>query len=156
MTTFFKRGDRNRKQQDFDKEKIFVERCGQKINCFDAIQAANVDTNIYEVMKKYHCQEDTAAQLMQERGGEQGIYMDIVELQNKIQDVGDIQEVVEKANTMFEQLPAEIKQKYGNNPKEFYKAQEKIFKDLKELQEKQNTTSTEPGKENGGNVNETK
>lgn len=148
MTKFAKWGDRNRKQQDFDKEKIFVERCGQKINCFDAIQAANVDTNIYEVMKKYHCQQDEAAKLMQERGGEQGIYEDIVELQNQIQDLGDMQNVIQKATTMFEQLPADIKQKYGNNPVNFYKAQDQIFKDLQQNQTKP-TKNEDPNNNKG-------
>lgn len=156
MSKFAKLGDRNRKQQTFDKEKIFVERCGQKINCFDAIQAANVDTNIYDVMKKYHCVADDAIELMKSRSDEQGIYMDIAELQNQIQDIGDMQKIIQKAQTLFEQLPTEIKQKYGNNPIEFYQQQEKLFKDLNELKQKQNTKPTEQEKNNGGQVNETK
>lgn len=148
---FAKLGDRNRKQQEFDKEKIFVERCGQKINCFDAIQAANVDTNIYEVMKKYHCQQNDAIELMKERGGEQGIYMDIAELQNQIKDIGDVQKVMQRATMLFEQLPAEIKQKYGNNAVEFYNAQEKIFKDLEDLKKQTEPTKTETSTDEGKN-----
>ena len=127
----FKNMEPCRIQQEFDKEKIFVERCGEKINCFDAIQAANVDTNIYEVMKKYHCQVDEATELMQRRGGTQGIYADIVEMQENIKDFGDIKKVFDKANKLFEELPSEIKDKYGNNLEEFFKDQEKIAKQQK-------------------------
>lgn len=148
---FAKRGDRNRQQQDFDKEKIFVERCGQKINCFDAIQAANVDTNIYDVMRKYHCQQDEAVQLMQARGGEQGIYADVIELQRRIQDIGDVQQVMQRATMLFEQLPAEVKQKYGNDAITFYKSQDQIFKDLKQLDEQ-----TKPDNNKAGDTDEIK
>lgn len=126
---FGKRGDRTIVQQTFDKDKIFVEKAGKKINCYDAIQAANVDTDIYEVMKKYHCQEDTALQLMQERGGEKGIYQDIREIQENCEDIGDIIALQQQAQQMFEELPVEVKTKYGNDLTEFMKAQEKAEKD---------------------------
>lgn len=127
----FKNRERVRVQQSFDKEKIFVYKQGDKINCFDAIQAANVDTNIYDVMQKYHCQENEAMELMKARGGEQGIYTDIVELQNQIKDIGDVQAVAQKAQELFAQLPAEIKNKYGNDLTAFFKEQKKV-KEAKE------------------------
>lgn len=132
----FKNRERVKIQQSFDKEKIFVTKQGQKINCFDAIQAANVDTNIYDVMQKYHCQENEALELMKARGGEQGIYADIVELQNQIKDIGDVQAVAQKAQRLFEQLPTEIKSKYGNDLNEFFKEQKKA-KEAEELKKKQ-------------------
>lgn len=98
-------------------------------------------------MNKYHCQQDEAVQLMQARGGEQGIYADIVKLQNQIKDIGDVQQVMQQATMLFEQLPVEIKQKYGNNAVEFYKQQDKIFKDLQRQQAEQ--TKTEPTKTEG-------
>ena len=134
----FKNRERVRVQQSFDKEKIFVTKQGDKINCFDAIQAANVDTNIYDVMKKYHCQQDEAMELMKARGGEQGIYADIVELQNQIKDIGDVQAVAQKAQEMFDQLPAEIKSKYGNNLNDFFQEQKKVKEAEEKKQEKEN------------------
>lgn len=129
MTTkFAKYGDRNRKSQTFDRKNIFVEKCGKKINCYDAIQAANIDTNIYEVMKKYHCTEDQAAEYMKEKGGVQGVYADIRELQTKMQDIGDAIGLVQTAQQMFENLPVEVRKKYGHNLEVFLKEQEKARK----------------------------
>lgn len=46
-------GERIRKQQTFDPKKIFVEKCGQKINVYDSIQEASVDTDLYKTLEKY-------------------------------------------------------------------------------------------------------
>jgi len=143
----FKNRERCKIQQTFDKEKIFVEKCGNKINCFDAIQEANIDTNIYDVMKKYHCVQDEALEIMKAKGGTEGVYLDIVELQNQIKDIGDIQRVAQQAQTMFEQLPNEIKQKYGNNLEDFFKDQEKLFKEKEKETTKTETTETKKGEE---------
>lgn len=127
MTKFFKYGDRNRKQQSFDREKITITKAGVTVNVYDQIQANNVDTDIYEVAKKYHIMPDEATELMKEKGGQQGIYLDIREIQDKIKDIGDVQEVANKAQELFEQLPVEIKQKYGNDLSLWYKDQEKKY-----------------------------
>lgn len=128
MTKFFKYGDRNRKQQSFDREKITITKGGNTVNVYDQIQANNVDTDIYEVAKKYHMIADEAAEFMKEKGGQQGIYMDIREIQDKIQNIGDVQQVANQAQELFEQLPVEIKQKYGNNLSLWYKDQEEKYK----------------------------
>lgn len=138
----FKNRERVKIQQNFDKEKIFVTKQGQKINCFDSIQAANVDTNIYDVMKKYHCQENEAMELMKSRGGEQGIFANIVELQEKIKDIGDVQDVAQRAQELFEQLPAEIKNKYGNDLNAFFKDQKAKAEEEERKAEELKTTET--------------
>lgn len=139
---FNKRGDCPMVKQDFDREKMTTTKGGNTYNTYDAIQAANVDTNIYEVMKKYHCKEDEAVALMQQRGGVQGIYMDIIEMQKQCTDIADVLNIQKKAQTMFEELPTEIKEKYGNNLTQFLKDVEK--------QQKQTQTQTEPVKEQQG------
>lgn len=123
--------ERTRVQQHFDRKKIFVEKCGQKINCFDAIQAANVDTNIYEVMNKYHCVVNEALEILKQKGGIKAFYADLTSLQTKIQDIGDVQEAALKAQRLFAELPSEIKSKYGNNLEEFLREQKKNETELK-------------------------
>lgn len=154
---FQKYGDMPIAVQSFKRKEIFVERCGQKINCYDSIQAANVDTNIYDVMKKYHCQMDQAIEFMKAKGGEQGVYADIVSLQQKMQDLGDVKNVIDTAQQLFDRLPTEIKQKYGQDLSVFLKEQEILRKKQAEKQnedsaisEKQkNYPSTEQTKSEG-------
>lgn len=123
--------ERTRVQQNFDRKKIFVEKCGQKINCFDAIQAANVDTNIYDVMNKYHCVVNEALEILKQKGGIKAFYADLTALQTKIQDIGDVQEAALTAQRLFAELPSEIKSKYGNNLEEFLREQKKNETELK-------------------------
>lgn len=140
---FAKYGDRDRKQQAFDKEKITITKAGVTVNVYDQIQAANVDTNIYEVMKKYHLNEDEAVQFLQEKGGEQGIFQDIRALQENIKDIGDVMQTAQKAQEMFENLPNEVKQKYGNNLVNFFHEQKK-----KQVEEKTDKTDQVEGVNN--------
>lgn len=150
MTNFYKWGDRNRKNQDYDKEKITITKAGKTYNVYDAIQAANVDTDIYEVMKKYHIMEDEAIKLMEEKGGEKAIFQDIRALQAKIKDIGDIQQVAQEAKEMFENLPVDIKSKYGNNLSLWFEDQKK-----KEEAEKNKQIQEQKTKQ-GAVTNETK
>ena len=127
MTKFFKYGDRNPKPLKMDIKNITLTKAGKTYNVYDAIQAANVDTDIYEVMKKYHCVADEAVQYMQERGGEKGVYMDIRELQKQVQDIGNIHDIARKAQEMFDALPTEVKSKYGDNLDGFMQEMQKKY-----------------------------
>lgn len=138
MTKFYKWGDRERKSQNYDKEKITLTKAGKTYNVYDYIQAANVDTDIYEVMKKYHCMESEAVKIMEEKGGEKGIFLDIRALQGKIQDIGDVQKVAQEAQEMFENLPAEIKSKYGNDLSLWFEEQKKKEKEAEQNNQNQN------------------
>lgn len=142
---FAKRGDRKIVQQNFDKEKIMLTKAGKTYNVYDAIQAANVDTDIYEVLKKYHCSTDQAVEFMKEKGGMQGIYGEFAELQTKCQSMQDVLSLKQKADELFYNLPVEVRSKYGHNLEEF-------FKDLEKNSKKQ----TEPVNEKGEVDNEQK
>lgn len=100
---------RERKQQNFDRELIHVVKCGQKINVYDAIQAASEDTDIYETLEKYGCIDS-----MQKYNGEEikQDYDDYVSLQ-------DLQERQIHANNMWAKLPAGVREKFHNNIYEF-------------------------------------
>lgn len=131
---FGKRGDIRNAAQSFDREKIFVTKGGHKFNVYDMIQEANVDTDIYEVMKKYHCMEDEAIEIMQAKGGIKGVYGEFVELQESITGFADIQRVQQRAEQMFNELPVDIRQKYGHNLEKFlddvevWKKQQQVIK----------------------------
>lgn len=131
---FAKRGDRIVKQQTFDRAKITQTKCGQTYNVYDAIQAANVDTDIYEVITKYKCTTDQALQIMQERGGIKGIFGDIREMQSKCETIADLMNLQQKYQTEWQNLPLEIRNKYGHNLQKF----------LQDLQKQQKPT--EPAK----------
>lgn len=117
---FGKFGVRQPKSQSFDKEKITLTKAGQTYNVYDAIQAANVDTDIVEVMKKYHCTIDEGIEFMEKKGGMQGIYGEFAALQEKAQSIPDIIKLQEKSEELFNALPTEIKEKYQNNLEKFF------------------------------------
>lgn len=131
---FRKRGDRKVVRQHFDKEKIFITKHGQTYNQYDSIQAANVDTNIYEVMKKYHCMADQAEEIMRQKGGMPGVFGDFQELQKQIQNFADIEKVKNRAQKMFEALPLEVREKYGHNLGNFLEDSKKFQQEQKKLE----------------------
>ena len=100
---------RERKQQAFDREVIHIIKCGQKINVYDSIQAASEDTDIYETLEKYGSIES-----MQKYNGEE-IKQDF----DDYMSLQDLQERTNKANNMWEKLPAGVREKFHNNIFEF-------------------------------------
>lgn len=118
---FAKRGDRNTIYQKFNPKTICFKKAGTTYNNFEFIQAANVDTDIKEVIKKYNCSVDEAAEFMKKKGGMQGIYGEFQELQAQCQSLADIIQLKDKADKMFYNLPTEIRDKYGNNLEQFFK-----------------------------------
>ena len=94
---------------------------------------------------------------MEQKGGTQGIFLDMVELQNKIQDIGDVQQAAQTAQTLFEQLPADIKQKYGNDLTAFFKDQKKIYEEnQKKIAEENQKKIAEENQKKEVTTNETK
>lgn len=111
MTEFKKRTERVRMAQKFDREKIFIEKCGKKINVYDAIQAANEDCEIYEVLEKYGCIDRI-------KRDDEAMYADVTQLQS----LGDLRGVMEQkkmAEQMFYNLPLEVRREYDNDLNKF-------------------------------------
>lgn len=129
---FGKFGDRNKKQQTFNKETITLTKAGQTYNVYDAIQSANIDTDIKEVLKKYHCTPDEAVEFMKEKGGMTGIYGEFAELQEKCTTMQDVITLKQNADELFYKLPVEIRNKYGHNLEEFFKDLNQKAKEIKE------------------------
>lgn len=130
--------------QKFDREKIFVIKKGQKINVHDAIQAANVDTDIYDVIKKYGCLPDEAAQFMSgnnvdiKKIAEYFKETDLTAVQENCKTFGDVKKLNDLAQQRFEELPPEIKQTFGNDVNVLEQNIELYQKQLKENLAKQN------------------
>lgn len=77
-------GERIRIRQKFDPEKIFVIKAGQKINVYDAIQEASVDTDIYKTLEKYGSLEPLNRPNLQEIQEEFTEYESLMTLQDKV------------------------------------------------------------------------
>ena len=135
---YVKRGEKHpaKKAMFFDKEKITVVRQGQTINCYDAIQEANEDTDIYETFEKYG-----NVKACGER--KESVFADLTK-QPELREALDILDAGKKD---WGRLDAKTKAEYNNSPELFAKdaldnvnnfiiAEEKRIKAEKELAEK--------------------
>lgn len=107
---------RERKAMTFNKDKIFVERQGKKINVNDWIQEGREDTEIYPTLEKYNCAPSiaAAASVMGKTQAE--------EMYGEIQTINGLRGAIEQAEAakqMWERLPLNIRAQFGNNSKEF-------------------------------------
>lgn len=129
--------ERTRKAQVYDKDNIFVEIKGEKINVYDMIQEAREDTEITEVLKRYGCIERLGIDPKK-------TYNSLIE----INDLRDIYEAKARADKLWEQLPIEVRQEFNNNANEFMKNGEKWLKDkiAKETPAQTQTTEKEQPK----------
>lgn len=95
-------------EQNFDKEKITITKAGKTYNVYDMIQEAREDTEIYATLEKYGCIDKMTlnAELM---------YGDF----RNFLDLRGMQEQNIAAKNMWNNLPWEIRAKFGNNINEF-------------------------------------
>ena len=93
--------------QYFETHKIYHIKAGKKINNYDFIQENNVDTDIYQTLEKY--------------GTLQPIQVDEQALAQEFEkmDLRDLYNYKEKANTMWLNLPLEIRKEFHNDITEF-------------------------------------
>lgn len=99
----------NKKAQEFDKEKIFVEKAGIKINCYDAIQAAAEDTDIYETLEKYGSLKPI---------GEKANIV-FADLEEQVQDLRTVYQKLEAGKQAWERLDAKTREEYNHTPELF-------------------------------------
>lgn len=148
MTKFKKMSERIRMPQNFDKTKIFIEKCGKKINVYDMIQAANEDCEIYEVLEKYGCIDKI-------QRNDEKMYADMTLLQNE-KGLRGLIEQKQAAEKMFYNLPLEIRAEYNNNINTFtQKAPEKLKEYQKKIEESRKAEELKTTTEMKGNENVT-
>ena len=99
----------NKKAQEFDKEKIFVEKAGIKINCYDAIQEAAQDTDIYETLEKYGS--------LKPIGEKKEIVF--AQIEEQVQDLRTVYQKMEAGKQAWERLDAKTREEYNHNPELF-------------------------------------
>ena len=99
----------NKRAQEFDKQKIFVEKAGIKINCYDAIQEAAQDTDIYETLEKYGSLKPI------------GETKEVVfaSLEEQATDLRTVYNKLEAGKKAWERLNAKTREEYGNDPELF-------------------------------------
>lgn len=121
-------GKRHRFAQNYDRTKIFVTKAGKRYNCYDAIQAANVDTDIYNTLEKYGSIEPMYRKNVEE------IQQEFTEFMS----LRDIQEQHIKANQMWENLSPGVREEFKNDIFNFMQNGEKWLKDQIDTFNKQN------------------
>lgn len=129
----FDKHDRKNYQQSFDHTKITYVKCGKEINIYDEIQANRTDTEIIPTLRKY-------GNLKPLEIDYQGMYGEFQKM-----DLRDVFEQRDKAVEMFNELPAEIKNEFNNDPHEFMlKAPKWIEEKIKTSQPTTPTNETKP------------
>lgn len=134
---------RERASQKFDKNKIFFEKCGKKINVYDFIQEGREDTEIYPTLEKYGCIDKMMI-------NKEDVFADYTELQ-KMQDLRGIKDFEIKAKQMFYNLPLDVRKEFDNDINKFTKGADEFVAKLRQQEnEKQAQQPIEEGvKENG-------
>nr|DAG78126.1 MAG TPA: Scaffold protein [Microviridae sp.] len=116
---------RKGKAQSFDKSKISFIRAGQKINVYDLIQAAGENTDLYKIMDTYGVTSQEAIARAQMDTGQ--LYQDLTSL-NSPNDLRDAMQKIENAETMWRNLPLEVRKEFNFSKGEFLNRGEKWLK----------------------------
>ena len=104
-----------RMQIRFNKENIVFLRNGEEVNIDQYTQEQNIDTTIYDVLKKYKGDMTmTKAELNK-------LSNRIVEDVSMIKDLNDLYAEKKRAEQVWSNLPLEIRKEFDNNPAKFMK-----------------------------------
>lgn len=122
------------KAQYFDKDNIFIEQAGQKINMYDMIQANREDTEIYAIMDKYGTQQPLENEYVKGKLG-----VDTEKVYGEFQNINlmDAQNALIATENIWKQLPLEIRNEFGNSKTEF------LARGMKWAEEKENIRKAE-------------
>lgn len=110
---------KSRKNQDFDKNNIFIEKNGKKINVYQMIQENREDTEIYKVLEKYGCIDKIKVD-------EKSIYADLT----AITDLRGVVTQQKKADELWKSLPVEFRKEFANSKENFLENGEKYLKKI--------------------------
>lgn len=126
--------------QKFDKDEISITIDDEKINVYKQIQAANVDTDLRQVMLKYGCTREQGIDFMKKFNTAEGFYGDFTKIQNGTLGT-NILDGQDKLMKFWKKLPADLRAALNNNMGIDAKIAEPI---IKEYFEKKLKTSEEP------------
>lgn len=100
--------NKEKKAQAFDKDNIFVTKAGKKLNVYQSIQDARDGTEIYPTIEKY----GTIQPIMMNTGE---VYGEL----DQIKNLRDAQEVMQRGEILWKQLPLEVRAEFNNSKGEF-------------------------------------
>lgn len=86
---------------------------GSPHNHYEETQAARDSVDLKKILARYEAGDASALDRVN------GFYLDTVELPRSI---GEMYDAMSNAQSVFEAMPAEIREQYGNNPATFWKA----------------------------------
>lgn len=136
------------KTQHFDKDNIFIVQAGQKINIYDMIQANREDTEIYAIMDKYGTTKPLENEYVKGKLG-----VDTEKVYGEFQNINlmDAQNALIATENIWQQMPLDIRNQFGNSKTEFLARGEKWAKEQNDLRKaqlakEQETTKTEEAK----------
>ena len=135
--------------QSFDRKNICFEKYGKKVNVYDYIQENNVDTDIYEVAKKYNngiADVQTCAQYMSKN---------MNQLSDDFAEYQDLRSVLDKqikAENMWNSLPVSVRAQFNNNKNQFLDNGENWLKQQKELAQSAAEKKAEAQKQQTGSA----
>lgn len=84
----------------------------EKVNTYALIQAEKDAVELHSILKRYENGDDSALNKVQ------GMYMDMVDLPS---NYAELYSAVSRADDVFYSMPTDIREKYHNNPAEFWK-----------------------------------
>lgn len=119
--------------QTFDPEKNVIEKKGQKINLYDFIQENREDTEIYPTLEKYGCLDKIIVDKPR-------IFADFQELMG----LRDMHDQERKAQTLWENLPIEVRKEFANDRLNFLQNGEKWLKDQIKAEKEKTQQVTKP------------
>lgn len=134
FATTYDPNDSKNYYQEWDREKIEITKSGQTYNVYDAIQAASVDTDIYEVLEKYNCLTPITRPT-------QAIYGDFRNAMS-LKNICDQQIEIQK---IFDALPIQEKALFGNDIKNYIENGEQYY--INKLKKEQKTETEQQPKE---------
>lgn len=114
---------KSRNAMHFDKDEICTVKAGKKYNNYQAIQDAREDTEIYPTLEKYGSIEQ-ASQIMNRTTNElEGFGADL----RGIKNLRDIFEIQKQADTLWLNLPLDVREAFGHSKETMIKDGAKIL-----------------------------
>lgn len=117
-------------KQIYDKE-VKITKAGKTFKMYDSIQEANVDTDIYEVAKKYGMEGS------EKESAETYMAKNLSQISEEMQNYTDLRSVLDKkiaAQNMWQELPIDIRKQFNNDMNEFMDNGPEWIKNLIEKQ----------------------
>lgn len=123
----------------YDKD-VKITKAGKTFKMYDSIQEANVDTDIYEVARKYGMEGS------EKECAEAYMAKNLSQISEEMQNYTDLRSVLDKkiaAQNMWQELPINIRKQFNNDMNEFMDNGPEWIKGLMEKQKAEEAKKAE-------------